>query len=242
MTPLNIQRFPANPEIPDDPADTLVVLLPGAYNRAEDFVAAGFVDTAHRAASRFDLLLPELTLPQLSSGEALPLLHEQVILPARQAGVRRIWLGGVSLGGFNSLCYAQRYPAGPAAIDGLCLLAPWPGSRITRRQIEAGGGLDRWSPSARELEADAELAVWYWLRQRRDAASGLPIFIGWGTEDRFASGIAAYAETMTAARIAPVPGGHDWVAWAELWRRFCAEPVPGKPATGQTSPHSGGHR
>jgi len=203
------------------PADTLAILLPGAYNRAEDFLAAGFAEPA--ASAGIDLCLPDLSLPQLGSGEALPLVHDDVIAPARAAGVKTIWLGGVSLGGFNSLCYADRYEGTPGAVDGLCLLAPWPGSRITRNLINAAGGLDCWQPSD---DADAEQRVWYWLRRQRYAttqsATRLPIFIGWGDSDRFANGIAAYAEAMPEARRAAIPGGHDWAVWGMLWQRFCA--------------------
>jgi pimeloyl-ACP methyl ester carboxylesterase len=222
MKPLPSLRLPADPAQPEATAETLVILLPGAYNRAQDFIAAGFAETARAAPRSFDLVLPEIDLPQLSSGEALPLIHEQLILPARAAGVSRIWLGGASLGGFNSLCYAEHYEHTPGAIDGLCLLAPWPGSRITRKLIEAAGGLDRWTPSPDELAADAELRVWHWLREQRRASVQLPIFVGWGGDDRFAGGIAAYVETMPRAHVEVVPGGHEWAPWAELWRRFCA--------------------
>lgn len=225
MTPLPMLRslrLPADPAQPEAAAATLVILLPGAYNRAQDFIAAGFAETASAAPHRFDLVLPEIDLPQLSSGAALPLLHEQLILPARAAGVSRIWLGGASLGGFNSLCYAEHYAGTPGAVDGLCLLAPWPGSRITRKLIDAAGGLERWTPSPEDLATDAELRVWHWLREQRRARVQLPTFIGWGSEDRFAGGIAAYVETMPNAHVEVVPGGHEWAPWAELWRRFCA--------------------
>ena len=200
-------------------AETLIILLPGAYNRAADFIAAGFGEIAQKNRRRFDLALPDLDLTQLSSGEALPLLREQLILPARKAGVKTIWLGGASLGGFNSLVYADTYPN---EIDGLCLLAPWPGSRISRRLIETAGGLDRWTPSQQDLAGDAELRVWHWLREQKRANRRLPIFIGWGSEDRFASGIAAYAEQMPEADVISIPGGHDWPVWASLWQNFCA--------------------
>lgn len=213
------QHLPADPAVA---ADALVVLLPGAYNQPADFVAAGFATIAREAGRRFDLVLPELDLTQLSSGDALPLLHDEVILPARAAGAKTIWLGGVSLGGFNSLVYAERYQGTAGDIDGLCLLAPWPGSRITRKLIEAAGGLDSWTPSADELAGDAELRVWHWLRERRQRAARRPIFLGWGSDDRFAGGIAAYAAASPDATVEALPGGHDWPVWAALWQRFCA--------------------
>ena len=216
---MKLHRLPADPAAA---AATQVVLLPGAYNEPADFVAAGFETLARQAGRRFDLVLPELDLTQLSSGDALPLLHDQVILPARAAGARTIWLGGVSLGGFNSLVYAERYQGTAGDIDGLCLLAPWPGSRITRKLIDAAGGLERWTPGAAELAADAELRVWHWLRERQRGTPRQPIFLGWGSDDRFAGGIAGYAAATPDATVETLPGGHDWPVWAALWRRFCA--------------------
>lgn len=212
---------------PGQRSDTLAVLLPGAYNRAADFLDAGFAE--HAAVAGLDLSLPDLTLAQLGSGDALPLLCDHVIAPARAAGVRTIWLGGVSLGGFNSLCYAERFENTADRIDGLCLLAPWPGSRITHNQIAAAGGLDHWQPGD---NSDPEQRVWQWLRRQRSAAVRLPVFIGWGSDDRFAAGIAAYAEVMDDAWREVLPGGHDWPVWRQLWQQFCQRlrPQPEHPA------------
>lgn len=215
MTPLRLAAEPGRA------AETRLILLPGAYQQAADFLAAGFAAAAAKSPQAFDLVLPQLDLAQLASGQALPLL-EPLILAARADGVRRIWLGGVSLGGFNSLCYAADFESRAAAIDGLCLLAPWPGSRISRRLIDDAGGIDRWSPSPETLASDAELRVWDWLRRRRNGASRLPIWLGWGESDRFAGGINAYAELMPEARLTTVAGGHDWPTWSQLWQLFCA--------------------
>jgi enterochelin esterase-like enzyme len=46
------------------------------------------------------------------------------------------------------------------------------------------------------------------------------VFVGHGTEDRFAARIAQLAERFPAASRHTVPGGHDWSAWRPLWARF----------------------
>jgi hypothetical protein len=63
------------------------------------------------------------------------------LAPARN--VPRVWLGGISRGGQLALsCWAGQV----GAVDGLCLLAPYPGRRITTNAIERAGGLARWQP------------------------------------------------------------------------------------------------
>lgn len=211
---MNVLRLPADPA---RVARTAFVLLPGAYNSPQDFLDAGFAEVARTHG--LDLWLPELDLTQLSNGEAPALVLEHALRPARAAGAEKVWLGGVSLGGFNSLCLIDAYPD---AADGLCLLAPWPGSRIARKQIDAAGGLSRWQPSAEALAADAELRVWHWIARHGHGQFQRPIHLGWGADDRFAGGIAAYAEALPCARRDMIAGGHDWAAWGALWRRFCA--------------------
>lgn len=203
-TPLRVVRRSAGP------ADTLLVLLPGAYMAPEDFLAGG-VDAA---PGRFDLALPALDLAVISGGTALAAVHGDVLAPARAGGYQRIWLGGISLGGLLALAYAAD---GLGPVDGLCLLAPYPGSRITQAAIAAGGGPGVWAPTAEQL-ADPEFRVWAWLPRR---PASLPVFCGYGAADRFADGMAGLAATL-AVPAAVRPGGHDWPAWTALWRDFLA--------------------
>lgn len=212
---MDVLRLPADPA---RRAATTVVLLPGAYQRVDDFVAAGFAEPARAAG--IDLLVPELDLVQLTSGEAPERVFAELVEAERSRGAGTLWLGGISLGGFNALCLAEAHTE---AIDGLCLLAPWPGGRIARREIEAAGGLHRWQPSAETLAADAELRVWHFLKGRADAARRLPVFIGWGRDDRFAAGIAALAAALPESTPQVIAGGHHWPVWSELWQRCCAQ-------------------
>jgi len=198
----------------ENPAPNLLVLLPGAYIRPEDFLEQGFPEAAARQAQHLDLCFVDLDLEQISGGQALAALHEQILGPARKTHTK-IWLGGISLGGLLSLCYAADYPG---QVDGLCLLAPYPGSRITTRTIAAAGGLQAWQPDAAALE-DPEFRVWHWLRS---PPPQMPVFIGYGQEDRFAEGMAQVAACFPPDCSAQVPGAHDWAAWTPLWEQFLA--------------------
>ena len=193
-------------------APDVLVLLPGAYMAARDFVTAGFFTAVTARSLALDVVAVDLDLEAISGGGALPAVHAGILAPAR-ARYRRVWLGGISLGGLLALSHAAD---APGAVDGLCLIAPYPGSRLTTNAIARAGGLDAWQPSPAEL-ADPEFRVWDWLRH---PPAGLPAFVGWGTEDRFAAGMRAIAERFPAAGRCALPGDHDWPVWLQLWERF----------------------
>lgn len=194
-------------------APTLIVLLPGAYMRATDFEQAGFFAAISRRQLAVDLLTVDLDLESISSGAALPALQEEIIAPARHRGYAKIWLGGISLGGLLALCHNIDTPGW---VDGLCLLAPYPGSRLTTNAIARAGGLSQWQATAEQLE-DPEFRVWRWLQQ---PPADFPVFIGYGSEDRFAAGMAQIANCFPAHGRCAVPGGHDWPVWQVLWEHF----------------------
>ena len=141
-------------------AHKLIVLLPGAYMKPDDFRAAGFFAAAARRRAP-DIVAVDLDPGLISDGSALSLLDAEVIAPARRQGHAAIWLGGVSLGGLLALCYNADTPAG---VDGLCLLAPYPGSRLTRNAITRAGGLEAWEPDCQQLD-DPEFRMWRWLKR-----------------------------------------------------------------------------
>ncbi|KAB2912661.1 MAG: hypothetical protein F9K30_20535, partial [Dechloromonas sp.] len=164
----------------------LIVLLPGAYMTPEDFVAAGFFAAVERHRLALDVIAVAFDLESISAGRALPALERHILAPARGQGYRRIWLGGISLGGLLSLCHVAD---NPGCVDGLCLLAPYPGSRLTINAIDRAGGLETWIPEAGQLD-DPEFRMWHWLRE---PPAGFPVFVGYGSEDRFAKGMQRIA-------------------------------------------------
>lgn len=193
-------------------APALLVLLPGAYMTPEHFAENGFPDAADRRQLALDLVAADLDLKAVTDGSALAALHHDILVPAR-ARYNKVWLGGVSLGGLLALCQAAD---APASVDGLCLLAPYPGSRLTTNAIARAGGLDQWQPATGELD-DLEIRVWHWLRR---PPAGLPVFVGYGCDDRFAAGMRQIAECFPPASRWALPGGHDWPVWRDLWEHF----------------------
>ena len=193
-------------------ADSLLVLLPGAYMTPEHFVEHGFFRAVEQRRLKLDLIAVDLGLDAVSSGDAIPAVVEQILIPAR-TDYRRVWLGGISLGGLLSLGLNADHPD---IVDGLCLIAPYPGSRLTTNAVHRAGGLDIWEPTAEEM-TDPEYRVYRWLKA---PPAGFPVFVGHGAEDRFAAGMSAIAARFPAAARHTVPGGHDWPAWQILWEHF----------------------
>src|SRR3982074_751102 len=98
-------------------APTRVLLLPAAYAGPAGFLREGFVRAAPERVLPVDLVFVELRLQHLSDRTILRRLRHEIVLPARALGCKAIWIGGISLGGFVAIAYAERYPE---EIDGVC--------------------------------------------------------------------------------------------------------------------------
>lgn len=193
-------------------ASTLMVWLPGALMTPQHMVDAGLFEVVRQRALDLDLMAVDLHALGTSHQEALRVLADEVLAPAR-AEYQRIWLGGISRGGQLVLSHLVERAD---SVDGVCLLAPYPGSRLTTKAIARAGGLDAWQPSEQEL-SDPEVRLWQWLRH---AAPTIPLFLGYGAQDRFADGMRLLVRQLPGATFVEVEGGHDWAAWLPLWERF----------------------
>ncbi|OAJ71198.1 hypothetical protein A7976_07125 [Methylobacillus sp. MM3] len=199
---------------PGRQAETLTILLPGALHQPEDFVREGFVDAVRNRGIDMDLLLAGLLFDHVAGEQALPQLHASLIAPSLAAGYRHIWLAGISIGGYVAMAYADRYPGG---VEGLFLMAPYPGNRMTTSEIATAGGIIAWQPGDLAKD-DTERRNWRWLQSHEK--SGIEVHLGYGAEDRFAPGHAMMAEALPARHVDCIAGGHDWPAWRDLWHRF----------------------
>ena len=195
-------------------APTRIVLLPGAYHEPEDFGRAGFVAAVRARGLALDLEFVAPELGHLLDRTVLEALRRDVVEPARAAGCRALWLGGVSLGGFIALAYAD---SRPGDIDGLCLLAPYLGNRSVTGEIGRAGGVRQWQPGAAAAD-DEERRVWSWIRQL--PAPRLAVHLGYGRHDRFGHGHGLFAAVLPAGAVDAVDGGHAWPVWLRLWELF----------------------
>jgi pimeloyl-ACP methyl ester carboxylesterase len=192
---------------------TRIIMLPGAYQGVEDFVRAGFDAAIRSRHLALDLMLAAPVLAHLTDRDWLARLHDEVVAPARADG-HTVWLGGISLGAFMALRFAAQYPA---QIDGLCLIAPYLGDRSIAAQIARHEALQSWHPG--ELtEDDDERRIWRYVSGLR---APMPrVFLGLGTEDRFADTQRVLARALPEASTQRVPGAHEWPVWRTLWDYF----------------------
>ena len=195
-------------------APSLMVLLPGALMTPQHIADAGLFDAVMQRGLALDLMALDLHAHDRGDLAALKILDQQVLAPAR-AQYKHIWLGGISRGGQLAMSYLAEQTG---RLDGICLLAPYPGSRLTTNAIARAGGLQAWNPSDAQMQ-DPEFRLWHWLKRPTVDA---PVFLGYGEQDRFADGMQLLAAQLPMADVRTVPGAHDWTAWTALWTRFLA--------------------
>lgn len=185
---------------------TLVVLLHGRGGKAQNFVSYGAVDQI--AACQ-----PDANIVGVDSGFAYyreriiaERLREDVIRPAREAGIRQVWLLGISMGGLGSLVYRQRYRDD---IEAVILMAPYLGEWDELSVYANNPQLARDSGDADFIE------VW-------DGITGIPaddpaITLAFGEQDNDNQQHLWLAGLLDEDRVVSGPGGHNWYSWKKLW-------------------------
>ena len=191
----------------------LLVLLPGAYMKAQDFETHDFIGAVRRRSCPLDIVAVETGMDSYLDNDIVERIHDEIIAPAVAAGTKAIWLAGISLGAMGALLYARRH-AGDIA--GLLLLSPFIGSRGIVAQIERAGGIRRWTPAAGEAPT-IEQDLLLWLRSHDQEP---PIRLAYGRDDRYAAAHRLIADLLPPERVIVGEGGHDWPTWEALWGRM----------------------
>ena len=197
-----------------DRTETLLVLLPPAQARIEDFYTQGFVDAIRRRRIKIDLLLAETTYQHVMNKTVVSALYEHVVQPAQDSGYQKIWFAGISLGAFNAMYYVSEYAA---HLAGVHLISPYPGTGDILAEIIGAGDPIVWSRTTSVDQKD-ERAWWYWLC--REAVAGqwkTPVYLGTGSEDRFLRGQRMLADLLPKDNVRILSGSHDWTTWQALW-------------------------
>jgi pimeloyl-ACP methyl ester carboxylesterase len=202
---------------PCGPVDTLVVMLPGSYSLPEEFLREGFVRVLRDQQVAADVVLVDAHIGYYRDRTIIDRLQADVIEPARARGVRHVWVVGISLGAVGAMLYADEHPQ---ALDGVVLLAPFLGTRLTALEIERAGGLAQWQAPERRVDEALDQRLWRWLKKQTETAQPLHVVQGYGVDDRFAYNNRLFSRSLPPTRVFTTPGGHDWPAWNDLWQRI----------------------
>jgi pimeloyl-ACP methyl ester carboxylesterase len=200
--------------------DTLFVFLPGYLSSPQDFVQEKFIEMLGRYHPRIDSVGVDAGLGYYVKRMLPERLLIDVIEPARRAGYKTIWLVGISMGGSGALWYAKEHPD---TIQGALLLSPFLGDRPVIEEIEAAGGLKKWTPRLPLRAGDYQRGQWLWLKRYINAPERLPVLaIGFGDRDRYVKANQLLADILPANRVFSAPGGHDWNTWRLTFGKFLA--------------------
>jgi pimeloyl-ACP methyl ester carboxylesterase len=218
--PLRTQLYPASAGAQ---ARTLLVLLPGRGDDMTDFGAHGFIDDLRAAGAPVDVLAVDARIGYYMKETIVDRLRTDVLEPARRKGYQQIWIAGISMGGLGTLAVASTIPH---AADRLILLAPYVGPKGLIGDIEAAGGPARWTPTD---TTDPYQRIWQWLKKYREPGTVMPkMTLAFGDQDSLAPGLRLLAQLLPADQVLHVDGGHNWVAWRQLWQREWAAVARGQ--------------
>jgi hypothetical protein len=64
-----------------------------------------------------------------------------------------------------------------------------------------------WSPGVYDADDDYQRMLWHWIKDNVAGDNPVPIYLGYGTEDEFATANALLAELLPEDRVVIHPGG-----------------------------------
>lgn len=234
LVPMPVVSLPtarpaASTSVPAGAADggnpsCLVIFLPGIRDVPEDFERHRFVELARNQGVACEFEAADAHIGYFAERQVVERLRTDVIAPAHARGYRDVWLAGVSLGGLASILYTQRHPEDVA---GLILIAPYlgpPRSVNDLRQLARARAPVTPVPSDTSGARRAALVTaWAWLGGYEDpAANRPPLYLVYGTADRYAPLHRALGEILPDGHVIAGSGGHDWATWTQLWAAFLA--------------------
>jgi pimeloyl-ACP methyl ester carboxylesterase len=205
-------------------APLVLALLPGAHMSPDEMQREGLVAAVRSAGLVADVALAGLTLEHVYERSAFDRLRNAVFAPGGAAAGRRVWLAGISLGGFLALVYAMR---NPGQVEGIVAIAPYLGTAKTVQALQRAGSPRAWAERTPPSTAadDIDDRLWRWLVV--SPAGAPPVHLGYGAQDRFAPAHRLLAGLLPPERVQVVPGGHDWAPWRTLWADWLARaPLP----------------
>lgn len=205
----------------------LVVFLPGVYDDPQDFIRYGFIAALRRRRLAADVIAIDSHLGYFNDYSIAERMRDDVLTPAKDKGYQKIWLVGISLGGFGSLLTLERY----SGISGIVALAPFIATPDAIAEVRRSGGLRQWRSDTSTATNEWERRLLAYLaRYDPKGPAAVPIILGYGLQDRFAESLAEVVKVLEPNRVLTQAGGHEWTTWSALWNkvldRFAAEMAP----------------
>lgn len=194
----------------------VIVFFSGIGDIAEDFDRSGFIHEMERQGITADAMAVDAHYGYYAARVIHHRITDDVIAFARRYGYQRIWLVGISLGGFGVASYAALHSS---RLAGIILLAPYLGPPALIAEIVTAGGLAAWEPGHAGAD-DHQRRLWAWFKQHlaQEKAAKLPIYLGYGQQDMFETANRLLADALPAERVFLRSGRHNWRTWRKLWR------------------------
>jgi pimeloyl-ACP methyl ester carboxylesterase len=193
----------------------LVVFLPGRWSTMAEFDEEGMFEIAKKRWPSARFVAADLHLGYYRKMLSARRLHEDIIGPARRAGVGTVRVVGVSMGGLGALIHDLEYPDD---IDEMYLLSPFVGEPEVIEEIRGVGGLSKWKTEPQGVR-DFSRRLWRGLDEAWKVKGSQPkVMLACGEEDRLADSNRLFAESFLSENdVVWQEGGHDWPTWRRLF-------------------------
>lgn len=200
-----------------EPAEALMLMLPGLGMQAHDYLEQGFVSALRASGASVDIVLADIQAETYLSPHFSTVCASALADSMPPHRYQTIWLAGISMGGYGVLKLLRE---DVLRCDGAMLLAPFLSTRGAVADLLRAGGLDLWQPDAACCNAE-DAALFSWLKAHLTPGNlADKIYLGWGEQDRFADASRVLAARLPISQIFSQEGGHDWGSWMPLWKRM----------------------
>jgi pimeloyl-ACP methyl ester carboxylesterase len=218
--PLDVLKYEARPR-----NENLIVFMRGmggTLNCVIDshgcFETESFVTAVLDRGLPYDMVAPNAHFGYYRERTLQERLRTDVILPARAAGYRKIWLVGVSMGGLGALLYTCLHPED---VQGVLTLGPYLGDDDIIEEIMDAGGVSEWQPGEYDPTEDWQRMLWDWLKHYpHQSDSRAPIYIGIADADPYFRDQELLAQYLPSGRAIMVEGKHRFSTFKKAWEIF----------------------
>ena len=197
------------------PTSDLLVMFPGINSPGTDFIQHGFVSMFQHRYPDVDIILVDTRFAYIKDDNIAERIQNEIILPARRDGYKKIGFTGISLGGLSALKYSKTFAGN---LDGIVLIAPYLGEQSAIEDLLASRAPFAWS-ELNTNSRDKTIRLWrYLLNKTQGKKSKDRLFIAYGESDRFSDMQRFLASLLDKNNVFTEKGGHNWTVWKKLWQ------------------------